>query len=146
MTTKLTVKRFRTRRPDPVAAPVVAPTAAPVAAAIPATVRVPPVGLTAANAPPRRPEAGPQAKMPLQPASAPAVPGQIVSGQKIVGQPASGQSGAARSRIGDDAFFPAADADGFGSAAFPTARAGAVAPPPMTTTPPMISTQSGARG
>lgn len=129
MTTKLTVKRFRTRRPDPVAAPVVAPTAAPVAAAIPATVRVPPVGLTAANAPPRRPEAGPQAKMPLQPVPAQSVPGQIVSGQKIVGQPASGQSGAARSRIGDDAFFPAADADGFGSAAFPTARAGAVAPP-----------------
>ncbi len=67
MTMKLTVKRFRTRRPDPVAAP------------------------------------------------APVPPPRVVPQRPV---------------IGDDAFFPSPDDDGFGRAAFPTARNAALAPVP----------------
>lgn len=94
MTTKLTVKRFRTRRPDPVAAPVAAPmTRAPAAAKSPA-----------ANQPDLPPvtRAAPQNSTP-RPATPP-------------------PSAAPKQRIGDDAFFPGADADGFGTQSFPTAR------------------------
>lgn len=72
MTTKLTVKRFRTRRPDPV-------TPSPVAAVPPAAAPV------AANTAPPRPAARPKV-------------------------------------VGDDAFFPSANDDGFGSERFPTAQ------------------------
>lgn len=94
MTTKLTVKRFRTRRPDPVAAPK----AAPVSLVHAAHSAAPPH----AAATPQRP-AMPQTTAPQAPAAQ---------------QPAPQQP-----RIGDDAFFPGADADGFGTQTFPTARA-----------------------
>ena len=71
MTMKLTVKRFRTRRPDPVAAPAPRPRA---------------------------------------------VPAQPV--------------------IGDDAFFPSTDDDGFGRQSFPTARQTDAAPNPVQTDAP----------
>ncbi len=78
MTMKLRVKRFRTRRPDPVAA---------VASHAPA------------SAPPEPP----------RPAARPPVAARI---------------------IGDDAFMPGPDADGFAGQSFPTARAAAAAAAP----------------
>jgi capsular polysaccharide transport system permease protein len=100
MTTKLTVKRFRTRRPDPVAAPPVAPAAVARPQAVPLTLTAPtPRAVTPVAAARPAPTPVPQA-------------------------PAAGAK-----RIGDDAFFPAADADGFGNTTFPTARAADSAPP-----------------
>ena len=98
MTMKLRVSRFRTRRPEPVAAP---PRAAPprLAASNPAPT---PVAAAAAAAPP-----------------AATVRRAIGSTQPV---------------IGDDAFFPAADSDGFGAMGFATARGPAPASATTTTT------------
>lgn len=74
MTTKLTVKRFRTRKADPVS----------------------PAQSSAA---------------PVAPVMAQAVPANAARRPQV---------------IGDDAFMPSADQDGFGDMAFPTARAGGV--------------------
>ncbi len=85
MTTKLSVQRFRTRRPDPVEAP----------APLPLTTAAP----KAPSAPPQT--ASSQAARPS--AAKPAAPAQP--------------------RVGDRAFFPTEEEDGFAGMTFPTAQA-----------------------
>lgn len=102
MTTKLSVQRFRTRRPDPVAAPEPLPHTKPATktthAAYPAAAASGPVASNTATSGPAT--SGPAASGPAKPA-APSQP-----------------------RVGDGAFFPTDEDDGFAGMTFPTAQAG----------------------
>ena len=102
MTMKLRVSRFRTRRPEPFVAP---PRAA-----------VPRLASTSQSA--ARPIAADPAPGAATHSAATNAPGAASVRRTAGGQPV----------IGDDAFFPAAESDGFGAARFATARGPADAP------------------
>jgi capsular polysaccharide transport system permease protein len=108
MTMKLRVSRFRTRRPEPfVGTPRVSP---------------------------RHAAASPTASRPApQPAPAAVTP----DAADLTPPPASfhRSMASAQPEIGDNAFFPAADSDGFGAMSFATARGHAAAPATSLTPP-----------
>lgn len=110
MTMKLRVKRFRTRRPDPVA---------------PAPQAVAPVVVAVKPAPQPAPMAAPMAAPPRPapvPEPAPAPAAEQAPPLRLTPRPAAAAARARPPIIGDDAFMPQANDDGFGDGPFPTAR------------------------
>ena len=96
MTMKLKVNRFRTRRPDPVAPAPVAPVAV---------------------------EPAPQAAAPRPAVATPPNPAPAPRPQAAAQRPTDQGPAARGPVVGDDAFQPNDDEDGFGAGAFPTAAA-----------------------